>query len=197
MQGGTVGIVQPVARVKGQQLDFRAVGETRRLIDHEATRLDRSLDGHRGSVPLEGLPNKTPDLRSSRPSVGSSQVGSGSTGIYEMVRRHKSRSAPPEHVCQCLIVLPRTEPLVWRRIQIPEAYSFWDLHVAIQDAMGWKDYHLHEFTVVDARTGRAACHEHRLERLRNVSTNRADSRQRQRTVADSTSDDKRHQLNGL
>ena len=64
------------------------------------------------------------------------------------------RVAKPEHVCQFLIVLPRTEPLVWRRIQVPESYSFWDLHVAIQDAMGWKDYHLHEFVFVDAKTGR-------------------------------------------
>ena len=61
---------------------------------------------------------------------------------------------PPEHVCQFLIVLPRTEPLVWRRIQVPETYSFWDLHVAIQDAMGWKDYHLHEFIVIDTKVGR-------------------------------------------
>jgi len=53
---------------------------------------------------------------------------------------------------QFLIVLPNTTPLVWRRIQVPESYSFWDLHVAIQDAMGWKDYHLHEFTVVDSKT---------------------------------------------
>ena len=37
---------------------------------------------------------------------------------------------------------------------MPAGYSFWDLHVAIQDAMGWKDYHLHEFTVVDSKTGR-------------------------------------------
>jgi hypothetical protein len=43
---------------------------------------------------------------------------------------------------------------VWRRIQVPETYSFWDLHVAIQDAMGWKDYHLHEFVLVDSRSGR-------------------------------------------
>ena len=34
---------------------------------------------------------------------------------------------------------------MWRRIQVPEHYSFWDLHVAIQDAMGWQDCHLHEF----------------------------------------------------
>ncbi len=31
----------------------------------------------------------------------------------------------------------------------PEAYSFWDLHVAIQEAMGWLDRHLHEFKAVD------------------------------------------------
>jgi hypothetical protein len=52
--------------------------------------------------------------------------------------------------------LPNTDPLVWRRIQVPERYSFWDLHVAIQDAMGWKDAHLHEFTIVDSNTGQIA-----------------------------------------
>ena len=39
---------------------------------------------------------------------------------------------------QFLVVLPGTDPLVWRRILVPEAYSFWYIHVAIQDAMGWK-----------------------------------------------------------
>jgi len=28
-----------------------------------------------------------------------------------------------------------------------ERDSFWDLHVAIQDAMGWLDCHLHQFIV--------------------------------------------------
>ena len=64
------------------------------------------------------------------------------------------QNSQPEHVFQLLVVLPNTDPLVWRRIQVPEGYSFWDLHVAIQDAMGWKDYHLHEFEVVDSKTGR-------------------------------------------
>jgi hypothetical protein len=60
-------------------------------------------------------------------------------------------------VHQFLIVLPNTDPPVWRRIQVPESYSFWDLHVAIQDAMGWLDCHLHEFRVmVDSKTGRLA-----------------------------------------
>ena len=67
----------------------------------------------------------------------------------------KKRRAPADWVHQFLIVLPLTEPLVWRRIQVPESYSFWDLHVAIQDAMGWLDYHLHEFRVVlDSKSGR-------------------------------------------
>ncbi len=60
------------------------------------------------------------------------------------------RTASPPLVHQFLIVLSGTEPLVWRRIQVPAKYSFWDLHVAIQDAMGWLDYHLHEFRLLDA-----------------------------------------------
>ena len=59
-------------------------------------------------------------------------------------------TARPTRVHQFLIVLTETDPLVWRRIQVPDTYSFWDLHVAIQDAMGWLDYHLHEFRVPDA-----------------------------------------------
>jgi hypothetical protein len=39
------------------------------------------------------------------------------------------------------------QPPIWRRILVPEKYSFWDLHVAIQDAMGWQDYHLHMFRI--------------------------------------------------
>ena len=30
---------------------------------------------------------------------------------------------------------------------------YWDLHIAIQDAMGWKDTHLHEFKVVHPESG--------------------------------------------
>jgi len=59
------------------------------------------------------------------------------------------RSTRPKLVHQFLIVLSGTDPLVWRRIQVPEKYSFWDLHVATQDAMGWLDYHLHEFRLLD------------------------------------------------
>ena len=60
---------------------------------------------------------------------------------------------PPGLMLQYLVVLAGTNPLVWRRIRVPATYSFWDLHVAIQDAMGWQDYHLHEFRVLDPRSG--------------------------------------------
>ncbi len=30
---------------------------------------------------------------------------------------------------------------------MPTNYNFWDLHVAIQDSMGWLDYHLHQFSI--------------------------------------------------
>jgi hypothetical protein len=48
-------------------------------------------------------------------------------------------------IYQFKITLSEIEPLIWRRIQVPAKYSFWDLHIAIQDAMGWLDYHLHAF----------------------------------------------------
>ena len=57
------------------------------------------------------------------------------------------------NVYQLKVSLNDIEPPIWRRIQVPENYSFWDLHVAIQDAMGWLDDHLHEFVVPDPQTG--------------------------------------------
>jgi len=65
-------------------------------------------------------------------------------------RKSAKRSARPELVHRFLIVLTGTDPVIWRRIEVPETYSFWDLHVAIQDAMGWMDCHLHEFRLLDA-----------------------------------------------
>lgn len=50
-------------------------------------------------------------------------------------------------VLQFRIELLGITPAIWRRIEVPSSYSFWDLHVAIQDSMGWLDYHLHEFSI--------------------------------------------------
>jgi hypothetical protein len=50
-------------------------------------------------------------------------------------------------VYQFKISLKEIRPEIWRRIQVPQNYTFWDLHVAIQDVMGWLDYHLHVFRI--------------------------------------------------
>ncbi len=58
-----------------------------------------------------------------------------------------------DQVYQFKITLQGIKPPIWRRIQVPETYTFWDLHVAIQDVMGWSDYHLHEFEIMNPSTG--------------------------------------------
>jgi hypothetical protein len=58
-----------------------------------------------------------------------------------------------KQIYQFKITLKDIKPPVWRRIQVPETYTFWDLHVAIQDVMGWLDYHLHEFEIIHPATG--------------------------------------------
>ncbi|MFI4957103.1 MAG: plasmid pRiA4b ORF-3 family protein [Gammaproteobacteria bacterium] len=48
---------------------------------------------------------------------------------------------------QFKITLQDIQPPIWRCIQLSDLCTFWDLHVAIQDAMGWTDTHLHHFIV--------------------------------------------------
>ena len=50
-------------------------------------------------------------------------------------------------VLQFYIELLEIKPKIWRRIQVPSTFSFWDLHSAIQDSMGWQGCHLHAFRV--------------------------------------------------
>jgi len=77
-------------------------------------------------------------------------------GIVTPIRTRRRRAATRERTAlQFLIVLLGSDPLVWRRIQIADDSSFWALHVAIQDAMGWQDCHLHEFRVVHPETGKS------------------------------------------
>lgn len=61
----------------------------------------------------------------------------------------------PQHlknrVLQFYIELQDIEPKIWRRILVPPEYNFWDLHTAIQNAMGWTDSHLHDFEIKGKR----------------------------------------------
>jgi len=56
-------------------------------------------------------------------------------------------------IYQFKVTLAEISPPIWRRIQVPAKYSFWDLHVALQDAMGWFDYHLHAFYLPKSGNG--------------------------------------------
>jgi hypothetical protein len=56
-------------------------------------------------------------------------------------------------VYQFKISLKGIAPKIWRRIQVPATYSFWDLSVAIQNAMAWGGHHLHEFRIMNPRSG--------------------------------------------
>jgi hypothetical protein len=62
-------------------------------------------------------------------------------------------SVMKKSVYQFKLALLGVEPSVWRRIQVPDTYTFYELHVAIQDAMGWLDCHLHAFRVRAPDTG--------------------------------------------
>ncbi len=49
-----------------------------------------------------------------------------------------------------LVMMPRP---VWRRLRITADATFWDLHVAIQDAVGWGHLHRHLFVADHPDTG--------------------------------------------
>jgi hypothetical protein len=51
----------------------------------------------------------------------------------------------PAATIQLKVTLLGFRPAIWRRVVVPGDYSFFDLHIAIQSAMGWRDGHLHAF----------------------------------------------------
>lgn len=59
---------------------------------------------------------------------------------------------PAKKALQLKITLLHARPPIWRRILVADNLTFWDLHCAIQDAMGWTNSHLHEFQVGDPRS---------------------------------------------
>jgi hypothetical protein len=56
-----------------------------------------------------------------------------------------------QKVFQFKIVLEEIKPLIWRRIQIADSCTFWNLHEAIQNSFPWTNSHLHCFEVLDPR----------------------------------------------
>lgn len=48
---------------------------------------------------------------------------------------------------QLKVSIDETEPLVWRRIIVPDRITFHQLHLIIQQIYGWQDYHLYQFEI--------------------------------------------------
>jgi len=41
------------------------------------------------------------------------------------------------------VFLYQITPQIWRQFSVPASFTFAQLSHAIQDAMGWQDYHMH------------------------------------------------------
>ncbi len=67
--------------------------------------------------------------------------------VMQNVERQVKHRADGSRVMTFKVTLNDSTPKVWRRIVVPAAYTFFDLHCAIQDAMGWTDSHLHAFRI--------------------------------------------------
>jgi len=50
---------------------------------------------------------------------------------------------------QFKIALTNTNPLVWRQILVPDNYTFYQFHMAIQGAFGWENAHLFQYSDKD------------------------------------------------
>lgn len=54
---------------------------------------------------------------------------------------------------QMIVALDRVEPVVWRRLVVPWDWHLGQLHLVIQAAFNWWNYHLHEFRIGNVAYG--------------------------------------------
>lgn len=54
---------------------------------------------------------------------------------------------------QLKVTITGIRPPVWRRLLVPSRSTLADLHRTIQEAFGWMDCHLHQFTIGGVRYG--------------------------------------------
>lgn len=54
---------------------------------------------------------------------------------------------------QIRVSLDGIEPMIWRRLVLPSRWNLEHLHLAIQAAFNWWNYHLHEFRIGGLRYG--------------------------------------------
>lgn len=74
--------------------------------------------------------------------------------IFDPVLAQHLSELPTQYSVKRLVLhveLCDIDPPVWRRIEVENTLSFADLHVILQEAMGWQDCHLYRFVVGDIR----------------------------------------------
>ena len=72
-----------------------------------------------------------------------------------MTPEDSSTSSRPMTVYVLKVTLLDVVPQVWRLVRVPSAVTLAGLHRVLQEAIGWEDRHLHEWTL-DERTYGAA-----------------------------------------
>lgn len=74
-------------------------------------------------------------------------------GRYSL-RRLKGMAEPGDPVLTIRVTLLQVDsPAVWRRVVVPASFTLDRVHGVIQAAMGWWDYHLHDFRIGDKTYG--------------------------------------------
>lgn len=70
------------------------------------------------------------------------------------IRRLRGMAAPGDPVLKIRITLIGVDnPKVWRETIIPAAYTLDRVHMVIQQAMGWRQSHMHVFRIADREYG--------------------------------------------
>jgi len=106
--------------------------------------------------------------KSSKPYKKEKGVVGPNQRTIKILHRHGEKKAiqilsipwrrPFKNVYRFKCTLQDTKPPVWRSLLVPESCTFYDLHVAIQDAMDWLDYHLHCFKIPGIGTSEPIAH---------------------------------------
>lgn len=64
-----------------------------------------------------------------------------------------SERQTPQTLLQLRIELLYTDPLIWRRVLVPDTITLVQLHAVIQESMGWLNCHPHDFDIAGRRFG--------------------------------------------
>lgn len=62
--------------------------------------------------------------------------------------------AKTSDIYQMKVTLKHSKPPIWRRIQVAGDTRLDKLHLILQEAMGWENYHLHQFIVGETYYGK-------------------------------------------